>query len=98
MRNKFYKEINGKWTKVIPNDIADMINEQVLAIWFMDDGTTDWMYRNGEKEWENARPMIQLCTDSFSEDNLNILIVVLSFNLLGDGLRDALDPRLKKQN
>lgn len=29
---------------------------------------------------------------------LCILIVVLSFNLLGDGLRDALDPRLKKQN
>ena len=24
-----------------------------------------------------------------------ILLVVLSFNLLGDGLRDALDPRLK---
>lgn len=29
---------------------------------------------------------------------LCILIVVLAFNLLGDGLRDALDPRLKKQN
>jgi ABC-type dipeptide/oligopeptide/nickel transport system permease subunit len=26
---------------------------------------------------------------------LAILITVLSFNLLGDGLRDALDPRLK---
>ena len=27
---------------------------------------------------------------------LCILIVVLGFNLFGDGLRDALDPRLKK--
>jgi peptide/nickel transport system permease protein len=26
---------------------------------------------------------------------LAILITVLAFNLLGDGLRDALDPRLK---
>jgi ABC-type dipeptide/oligopeptide/nickel transport system permease subunit len=28
---------------------------------------------------------------------LCILLVVLSFNLLGDGLRDALDPKLKSQ-
>jgi dipeptide transport system permease protein len=25
-----------------------------------------------------------------------ILITVLAFNLLGDGLRDALDPKLKR--
>lgn len=27
---------------------------------------------------------------------LAILITVLAFNLLGDGLRDALDPRMKR--
>jgi dipeptide transport system permease protein len=27
---------------------------------------------------------------------LAILIAVLAFNLMGDGLRDALDPRLKR--
>jgi peptide/nickel transport system permease protein len=27
---------------------------------------------------------------------LSILLTVLGFNLLGDGLRDALDPRLKQ--
>jgi dipeptide transport system permease protein len=27
---------------------------------------------------------------------LAILITVLAFNLLGDGLRDALDPKLKR--
>ena len=27
---------------------------------------------------------------------LMICLIVLSLNLLGDGLRDALDPRLKK--
>jgi dipeptide transport system permease protein len=27
---------------------------------------------------------------------LSILVTVLAFNLLGDGLRDALDPKLKR--
>jgi dipeptide transport system permease protein len=27
---------------------------------------------------------------------LAILVTVLAFNLLGDGLRDALDPKLKR--
>jgi ABC-type dipeptide/oligopeptide/nickel transport system permease subunit len=27
---------------------------------------------------------------------LCIMVMVLAFNLLGDGLRDALDPRLKR--
>jgi dipeptide transport system permease protein len=27
---------------------------------------------------------------------LAILVTVLAFNLMGDGLRDALDPRLKR--
>ena len=27
---------------------------------------------------------------------LAILVTVLAFNLLGDGLRDALDPRMKR--
>ncbi len=27
---------------------------------------------------------------------MGIMLMVLGFNLLGDGLRDALDPRLKK--
>jgi len=29
---------------------------------------------------------------------LAIMITVLSFNLIGDGLRDALDPRLRGSN
>lgn len=79
MRKKFYKEINGKWTKVIPEDIASMINEKVLAIWFMDDGKIDWMYRNGIKQHPNSNPSIQLCTDSFTKEDVTILINVLWF-------------------
>ena len=32
---------------------------------------------------------------SSSFPGLGILITVLAFNLMGDGLRDALDPKLK---
>lgn len=53
-------------------------------------------------EWgtmlSDARSYIESAPWMVTLPGLCILIVVLSFNLLGDGLRDALDPRLKKQN
>jgi len=68
MRDKFYKTINGKYVKMVPDDIADMINETVLAVWFMDDGSTDWMYRNGIKEYEKAQPQCKISSESFTLD------------------------------
>lgn len=51
-------------------------------------------------EWgimlSDARSFIESSPWLVTLPGLCILIVVLSFNLLGDGLRDALDPRLKK--
>jgi ABC-type dipeptide/oligopeptide/nickel transport system permease subunit len=51
-------------------------------------------------EWgtmlSDARPYIESAPWLVTLPGLCILIVVLGFNLLGDGLRDALDPRLKK--
>lgn len=53
-------------------------------------------------EWgtmlSDARSFIESSPWMVTLPGLCILVVVLSFNLLGDGLRDALDPRLKKQN
>lgn len=53
-------------------------------------------------EWgtmlSDARSFIESAPWMVTLPGLCILITVLSFNLLGDGLRDALDPRLKKQN
>ena len=37
---------------------------------------------------DTARTVVQIV--------LAIVIVVLAFNLVGDGLRDALDPRMRK--
>ena len=44
----------------------------------------------------DARPFIESSPWLVTLPGLCILTVVLAFNLLGDGLRDALDPRLKK--
>jgi ABC-type dipeptide/oligopeptide/nickel transport system permease subunit len=53
-------------------------------------------------EWgtmlSDARSYIESSPWMVTLPGLCILLTVLSFNLLGDGLRDALDPRLKKQN
>ena len=81
MEKLWYKKIDGKRIKVIPNEIADWMNEQVLAVWFMDDGNTDWMYRNGHKEWKNAKPMTKFCTDSFCNNEIFQLVLKLKFGL-----------------
>jgi ABC-type dipeptide/oligopeptide/nickel transport system permease subunit len=51
-------------------------------------------------EWgimlSDARPYIESSPWMVTLPGLCILIVVLGFNLFGDGLRDALDPKLKK--
>jgi len=51
-------------------------------------------------EWgtmlSDAREFIRRAWWVMTFPGLAILIVVLSFNLMGDGLRDALDPRLKR--
>ncbi len=44
----------------------------------------------------DARPFIESAPWLVTLPGLCILMVVLAFNLLGDGLRDALDPRLKR--
>ena len=53
-----------------------------------------------QPEWgtmlADAREFIQRAWWVVTFPGLAILITVLSFNLLGDGLRDALDPKLKR--
>lgn len=69
MRNKFYVTINGKNKKIIPHDIYELLNEKVLAILFMDDGVTDWKYRNGYKMTYGSLPSCKICSESFTEDD-----------------------------
>lgn len=77
MGKLFYKEIDGKRIKVVPDEMAEWMNEKILAIWFMDDGYTDWMYRNNTKT-SGVRPSAKLCTDSFSNQDIQKLRIILS--------------------
>jgi len=51
-------------------------------------------------EWgamlSNARAYMITAPHVATMPGLAIMLVVLGFNLLGDGLRDALDPRLRE--
>jgi peptide/nickel transport system permease protein len=43
----------------------------------------------------NGRDVIQIAPHVSAVPGALLLLVALSFNLLGDGLRDALDPKLR---
>ena len=46
----------------------------------------------------NARhTRVQVCLMSALKDGVAIALAVLGLNLMGDGLRDVLDPRLARQ-
>ncbi|MCM2282254.1 MAG: ABC transporter permease subunit [Bdellovibrionaceae bacterium] len=90
---------------ILPNCMAPVIVQATLgfsdgilnvaALGFLGLGakppTAEWgtMLSDGRAYIESASWLVTL-------PGLCILIVVLGFNLLGDGLRDALDPRLKR--
>lgn len=90
---------------ILPNCLAPVIVQATLgfsdgilnvaALGFLGLGakppTAEWgtMLSDGRAYIESASWLVTL-------PGLCILVVVLAFNLLGDGLRDALDPRLKR--
>lgn len=53
-----------------------------------------------DPEWgkmlADARPYIQTAPWTMIFPGLAIMMTVLGFNLLGDGLRDIMDPRMKQ--
>ncbi|MFA6238638.1 MAG: ABC transporter permease subunit [Bacteriovorax sp.] len=95
------------FVEILPNCMAPLIVQaslgfsdgilNVAALGFLGLGAQAPM-----SEWgtmlSDARSYIESSPWMVTLPGLCILLTVLSFNLLGDGLRDALDPRLKKQN
>jgi hypothetical protein len=69
--NAFYKwDVNlNKRKKVIPLNFKDWLSDLSLAYWFMDDGS---------KKWSNNVMSMRFCTDSFSEEEVDFLIDILS--------------------
>jgi peptide/nickel transport system permease protein len=93
------------WRHVLPNVVPPVIvlatlemGQLILAIAglnFLGLGaqppTPEWGAMLNE-----GRPFLQTAPQLMISPGLAISLVVLGFNLLGDGLRDLLDPRLKR--
>ncbi len=92
-------------TRILPNAITPILVQGTLGIAtaILDAAALSFLGLGAEKptpEWglmlgeERARALTNPHLLVFP--GLAIMLTVLSFNLLGDGLRDALDPRLKR--
>ncbi|OUR96671.1 diguanylate cyclase [Halobacteriovorax marinus] len=93
------------FSEILPNCMAPLIVQGTLgfsdgilnaaALGFLGLGaqapTPEWGIMLAD-----ARPFIESSPWMVTLPGLCILLVVLGFNLFGDGLRDALDPRLKR--
>ena len=89
---------------ILPNSLAPIIVQATLgfgtavleaaALGFLGLGAQAPLPEWG-KMLAEARDFIQLAPWTLLAPGLSIMLVVLGFNLIGDGLRDALDPRMK---
>ena len=94
------------FTQVLPNGLAPIIVTFTLGLGmsimvgaslsFLGFGvpvpTPEWgALISGGREFVHAAPWLMVFPGIF------IMITVLAFNLLGDGLRDALDPKMKRK-
>ncbi|MGH2372937.1 MAG: ABC transporter permease [bacterium] len=92
------------WRHVLPNTLAVIIVQSTLqfasailsaaALGFLGLGA-----QPPAAEWgsmlSNARQYIRLAPHSVTFPGVAIMLTVLGFNLLGDAVRDALDPRMR---
>jgi peptide/nickel transport system permease protein len=92
------------WRHVLPNTLAVIIVQSTLqvasailsaaALGFLGLGA-----QPPAAEWgsmlSNARQYIRLAPHSVTFPGLAIMLTVLGFNLVGDAVRDALDPRMR---
>ncbi|WP_428846278.1 ABC transporter permease [Metallumcola ferriviriculae] len=93
------------WRHVLPNCIAPIIVQATLGVGtaILDAAGLSFLglgAKPPKPEWglmlNQGKDSLQTAPWTVMFPGLAILLVVLGFNLLGDGLRDALDPRLKE--
>jgi len=89
---------------ILPNCLAPVIVQSTLQIgasilWAAGLGFLGLGAQPPTPEWgtilSRGRQYLLVAPHITTSTGLAIMLVVLGFNLLGDGLRDALDPRLK---
>ncbi|MEC5425371.1 ABC transporter permease [Virgibacillus sp. C22-A2] len=89
---------------ILPNSVAPIIVQSTLgfgtaileaaALGFLGLGVQPPLPEWGQM-LADARDFIQLAPWTLIVPGVSIMLVVLGFNLIGDGLRDALDPKMK---
>ena len=93
------------FVNVLPNCLAPLIVQATLgfSVAILDAAALGFLGLGAQPptpEWgtmlADARQFIQRAWWVVTFPGLAILITVLAFNLMGDGLRDALDPKLKR--
>jgi len=83
--------------KEISTEILSNLTPLSIAVWFMDDGKTDWSYSTVERTGWNITPTHGFCTDSFSlescenikkwfPESYNIKCRIKSHGLREDGI------------
>ncbi|WP_307479990.1 nickel transporter permease [Cytobacillus purgationiresistens] len=89
---------------VLPNSMAPIIVQGTLAIAtaIIEAAALSFLGLGAEApnpEWgkmlSDARPLLTQAPWTMFFPGIAIMLTVLGFNLMGDGLRDALDPRMK---
>ncbi|MEC1154858.1 ABC transporter permease [Cytobacillus horneckiae] len=89
---------------VLPNSMAPVIVQGTLAIAtaIIEAAALSFLGLGAEApnpEWgkmlSDARPLLTQAPWTMFFPGIAIMLTVLGFNLMGDGLRDALDPRMK---
>lgn len=80
---KCNKKLYSSGKKDVTLEYLEDLNPLGLAVWYMDDGTTDWSYLKKESTGQNITPEIKVCTDSFSLSSVNKIIAFLKekFNI-----------------
>lgn len=98
------KDITIIFRHVLPNCMAPVIVQSSLQVgsailWAAGLGFLGLGAQPPAPEWgtilSRGRQYLLVAPHVTTFTGLSIMLVVLGFNLLGDGLRDALDPRLK---
>lgn len=98
------RDRNLIWGHIIPNAMAPVIVEITMGIGtaILNGAALSFMGLGAQPpipEWgamiSDARSVLREHPYLAMYPGICIMLTVLSFNLLGDGLRDALDPRLK---
>ena len=94
------------WRRIVPNALTPLIVQgtlgiagavlEVAALSFLGLGAQPPLPEWGSMIAPRAQPDLQRAATSSSSPGIALSLTVLGFNLLGDGLRDALDPRLNR--